>query len=353
MTSKERIKLVLNHMEADRIAIHDALWKTTVKRWQGEGLDEFVEPYDYFDYEMTSIYTDMTFQLPQKTIEETDEYIITQESNGSIRKNWKNQMSTPECIDFLIKDRKTWEEYKPRMNMNGTRINWDGTKNIYDMANERDKFLTFNCGAGYNQIQSMVGSERLLIAIVEDPEWIKDIMETMTNLIIAVAEELMSIYEFDGLFFYDDMGYRNASLFSPASYKEIFFPYHKKIWGFFNANKMPVILHSCGCVKELIPMFIEAGLTCLQPLEVKAGMDLIELKKMYGEKLAFMGGIDARKMKDPDPRVIEDEIQGKIMFAKKGGGYIYHSDHSIPDDVSFPQYCRVIELVKKYGTYKQ
>jgi len=41
------------------------------------------------------------------------------------------------------------------------------------------------------------------------------------------------------------------------------------------------------------------------------------------------------------------------MFAKKGGGYIYHSDHSIPDDVSFPQYCRVIELVKKYGTYKQ
>src|SRR3990167_4873122 len=98
-------------------------------------------------------------------------------------------------------------------------------------------------------------------------------------------------------------------------------------------------------------MFIEAGLTCLQPLEVKAGMDLVELKKNYGEKLAFMGGIDVRKMSNPDPKVIEDEIKTKVTFAKKGGGYIYHSDHSVPDDISFPQYCRVIDLVRKYGSY--
>ena len=106
-----------------------------------------------------------------------------------------------------------------------------------------------------------------------------------------------------------------------------------------------------GRVSELIPGLLEAGLDCLQPVEVKAGMDLVELKKQYGDSLAFMGGIDVRCMADPDPTAIEQEIATKIPAAKKGGGYIYHSDHSVPDNVSFEQYQRTIELVHQYGTY--
>ena len=351
MTSKERITLALSHKEADRIAIHDSPWFTTVRRWHKEGLPEYVEPQDYFNYEMEGIGADTSFQLSSKVIEETDDYTITRGSNGATYKNWKNQTSTPECVDFLIKDRKIWEEYKPRLAMNKTRFDWITAKNTYEKARDKGRFLTFSCAAGYDYIQTMVGSERLLIAIASEPDWVKDMMKSITDLVISAAEEIMSVFKLDGIFFYDDMGYRNASLFSPAAYKEIFFPYHKKAWGFFKSKSLPVILHSCGCVKGLIPMLIEAGLTCLQPLEVKAGMDLIELKKNYGEKLAFMGGIDVRKMRHPDPDVIEEEIKSKITFAKKGGGYIYHSDHSIPDDVSFEQYCRVMELVKKYGSY--
>ena len=56
-------------------------------------------------------------------------------------------------------------------------------------------------------------------------------------------------------------------------------------------------------------------------------------------------------MADPDPRVIEEEIASKIPIAMKGGGYIYHSDHSVPDNVSFEQYSRVIELVREHGKY--
>ncbi len=114
---------------------------------------------------------------------------------------------------------------------------------------------------------------------------------------------------------------------------------------------MPTILHCCGYVKELIPHLIEVGLDCLQPLEVKAGMDVRELKEKYGDKLSFMGGIDVRAMANPDPNIIEEEIRSKFEVAKKGGGYIYHSDHSIPNNVSFKQYKRVMELVKKYGKY--
>jgi uroporphyrinogen decarboxylase len=64
-----------------------------------------------------------------------------------------------------------------------------------------------------------------------------------------------------------------------------------------------------------------------------------------------MGGIDVRAMAADDPRVIEEEIRRKFEVAKVGGGYIYHSDHSVPNNVSFEQYKRVMELVRKYGQY--
>ncbi|MBI3990548.1 MAG: hypothetical protein HY350_00205, partial [Candidatus Omnitrophica bacterium] len=341
----------LRHKEADRVAIHDAPWFTTVRRWKKEGMPEFAEPQDYFNYEMETVHADTSFQFPAKVIEETSEYTITQGRYGEMRKNWKNQTSTPECIDSLVKDRKTWEEYKPRLSMNKTRFDWITAKGAYEKAREKGRFITFSGAAGYDYIQTVIGSERALIAIAEEPAWIKDMMKSIIDLLISVAEEWVSVFEFDGVFFYDDMGYRNASLFSPSAYREIFLPYHKRICDFFKGKGLPVILHSCGCVKGLIPMLIEAGFTCLQPVEVKAGMDLVELKKDYGDNIAFMGGIDVRKMSNPDPCVIEEEIRRKITVAKKGGGYIYHSDHSVPDDISFAQYRKVMELVLKYGAY--
>lgn len=73
-------------------------------------------------------------------------------------------------------------------------------------------------------------------------------------------------------------------------------------------------------------------------------MDVCELKREVGDRLAIVGNIDARKMADPDPRVIEEEIRTKFTIAKQGGGYIYHSDHSVPPTVSFAQYRQVMAL---------
>ena len=80
-------------------------------------------------------------------------------------------------------------------------------------------------------------------------------------------------------------------------------------------------------------------------------MDVRELKAEFGDRMAFMGGIDVRLMSDPNPALIEAEIASKFEVAKKGGGYIYHSDHSIPNTVSFAQYQHVLALVRKYAGY--
>ena len=112
-----------------------------------------------------------------------------------------------------------------------------------------------------------------------------------------------------------------------------------------------IVADGFGNFNEVVPELIEIGWDCLQPLEVKAGMDVIQLKREYGDKIALMGGIDVRVMADGTDEELEDEIGKKITIAKENGGYIYHSDHSVPDNVSFPRYRRVIELVHQYGSY--
>jgi len=351
MTSRERVLMALNHQEPDRVPIQDGPWATAVTRWRNEGLD--TDPSSYFGYEMVSQGSDTSLQLPFETVEETDEYTVVKNTNGALVRNWKHQTSTPEMIDFTIKDRKTWEEYKPRMTYNESRIDLNNGLKHNQEIRQGDKYLSFSGALGYDKTQGIIGSEALLMAMLDDPDWVADMFMAGVEVMIQNAEEMMaSGYVFDGAFLFDDMGYRNGTLFSPADYRELLFPAHKRACDFFKSKNFPIILHSCGCVQAFIPDLIEAGFTCLQPLEVKAGMDVIELKKNFGDKLAFMGGIDVRKMAHPDPDVIEEEIRTKVGITKIGGGYIYHSDHSVPDNISFQQYCRVIELVRQYGTYE-
>ncbi|NLC55236.1 MAG: hypothetical protein GX774_00180 [Armatimonadetes bacterium] len=352
MTSQERVLLALRRQEADRVPIHDTPWGTTEERWHREGMPEGQSSYDYFGFEIRGYWGDNSLQLERKVIEETDDYIIATDGNGATMKNWKHRTTTPELVDFLIKSRAIWEEYKPRRAYNDRRVDWSGARAAYDDARAKGLFFYLGWGPGFTQVCDMVGPERLLIAMVEEPEWAKDMFMTDAQVCVAIAEEMMARgFDFDAGWIFDDLGYKHKGFFSPAMYRELLMPAHKLICDCFKSRGKPMLLHSCGYVTEFMPLFIECGFDCIQPLEVKAGNDLIALKKQYGEWLCFMGGIDVRAMADPDPRVIEREIATKLPAAKQGGGYIFHSDHSVPDNVSFAQYQRVMELVAEYGRY--
>jgi len=353
MTSRERVLLALRHKEADRVAISDGPWGTTVERWRKEGLPQDKSPGEYFGYEFGGVGFDGSMRMTGETIEETERYKIYTTADGAIRKSFKDHESTPELVGFTITTREKWNEHKERLAWDRSRVDWENGPKSCREQRERGLFVTISGVIGYDRVQAILGSPNLLMAMVDDPEWVKEMFDTVADLFVAGLEEMIAGgFEFDGAFLYDDMGYRNATLFSPAAFRELSMPGHRRCYEAAHAHGLPTLLHSCGNVKAHIPALIEAGLDCLQPLEVKAGMDLIELKKNYGEKLAFMGGIDVRAMANPDPSVIEKEISTKIPVAKKGGGYIYHSDHSVPDNVSFQQYCRVMDLVKQYGSYQ-
>ena len=94
---------------------------------------------------------------------------------------------------------------------------------------------------------------------------------------------------------------------------------------------------------------IEIGVDALNPLEVKAGMDAKRVKKEYGDKLVLHGGINAVNWSKPD--AILAEIEEKVPVLKENGGYIFGSDHSIPNDVPLENMKLIIEAAKKAGSY--
>jgi uroporphyrinogen decarboxylase len=352
ITPRERVRKVLAHQEADRIPIHDSPWAATVTRWRREGLPDGIAPEEYFGYEIRLFGADLTPQYPVRVLERSEEYIVESTPYGGVRKNHRDYSTTPELIDYGIKTREDWEAAKRRLQPSYTRVDWVTLKQNYERARSEDLYLTYSAVTGYDLCQAYIRSDVLLPLLITDPDWIRDIAETQADMVIEMARILMQEgYRFDAAFLFNDMGYRSGPFFSPRTYRQVFKPADKRMFDFFHSHDMKVILHSCGNVKMLIPDLLEIGLDCLQPLEVKAGMDLVELKREYGRDLAFMGGIDVRAMNDPDPAVLEREIATKVTAAKVGGGYIYHSDHSVPNNVSFQQYCRVLELVHRYGQY--
>jgi len=346
--------MTIDHQEADRVPIVDNIWQATADRWRKEGLPSGIEPVDYFGFEMVGYGSDTTPQFKEEVIAIDDEYITERDSYGGTIKNHRDYTTTPLIIDYPCKSRDEWDKLKPRLVPSDRRVNWVSDLRGNQRERSLGKYITFNAIVGYDKLQKYVASERLLRAVLREPEWIKDMYRVDTDLVTAMCDRMIDGgFHFDGAFLFCDLGYRHGPFFSPRHYEDQLHPIFKELCDFFHDRDMQVILHCCGNVKELIPYFIDAGIDCLQPLEVKAGMDVIELKEEFGDQISFMGGIDVRLMNLDDPAPIEKEIREKVSAAKVGGGYIYHSDHSIPNTVSFKNYQRVIELVRRYGKYRQ
>lgn len=352
MTSYERFKCVYDHKEPDRIPMHESPWGPTVARWHKEGLPHGVGVGAFFGFDnIAGIGVDNGPRYPTRVVEDTEDYVISTSAWGATMKNWKRTASVPEFIDFIIKDQKSWEETKARMTPTRDRVNWEHLKQNYPKWREQGAWIQAGAWFGYDIFASWnVGTERMLMAMVAEPDWCAD----MFNHALSVNLDLLDMvweegYKFDCLSYPDDLGYRNGIFFDLDTYREVLKPAHKRSCDWAHERGVKVMLHSCGNILELIPDLIDAGFDGLNPLETKAGMDVIELKEKYGSDLVLDGGIDVRKMTDGIE--IEEEIRTKITAAKEGGGYIYHSDHSVPDSVSFSDYCRVMELVRYYGKY--
>ena len=352
LTTHERMTCVYNHEEPDRLPMHDGPWGSTVARWRREGLPEGVSPAAFFGWDnFAGFGNDNSPRFPVETVEETEEYVIHTTAWGATMKNWRTRGGVPEFLGFRIKDRDTWAEAKARMTPSEDRIDWAALAENYPKWKASGAWISGSAWFGYDVFASWhVGYEPFLIALADDPEWCRDMIETALDLNLAMLAMAWDRgYRFDVVRWPDDMGYRNGLLFSVNTYRQVVKPAQKRMIDWCHDRGIKAMLHSCGNIMALIPELIEIGLDALNPLEQKAGMDVFELKGKWGDRLVLEGGIDVRNM--TDGAKIEEEIRTKFEVLKPGGGYIFFSDHSVPENVSFADYCRVMELVRYYGRY--
>jgi len=353
MTSYERFRCMYEHREADRVPIIDSPWGATIERWRREGMPQDADWVDFFGADRTAtIHVDNSPRYPVRTVEETDEYTVRTTGWGATLKNWKHAASTPEFLDFTIKDPDSWREAKARMTPTRDRVNWDHLRENYPRWRREGRWITGGLWFGFDVTHSWtVGTERLLMALATDPEWCVDMFNHFLDVNIALLDMVWEEgYTFDCVSWPDDMGYKGHQFFSLAMYRDLLKPVHARAIEWAHSKGIYAHLHSCGDVRPLVPELVEIGLDALNPLEVKAGMDPLALKKEFGDRLVLHGGINAVLWTEPEK--IEAEMRRLVPALKEGGGYIFSSDHSVPSAVSLEDFRRIIELAKELGAYE-
>jgi uroporphyrinogen decarboxylase len=352
LSTHERIARMFAHQDADRIPVLDSPWEATIERWQSEGMPKDVDYQDYFDLDHISVISvDSSPRFPVQTLEQTDEYRVHTTSWGATLKDWKHAGGVPQFLDFVIKDPNSWQKAKARMLPSRDRIDWASLDRNYKLWRGRGDWVQGLLWFGFDVTHSWtVGTERVLLALVEDPEWLSDVFNTMLDVNIALLEMVWDAgYTFDSIMWYDDMGYKHNQFFSLRTYRQLLKPVHKRAVDWAHAKGIKAHLHSCGDIRPFVPELVDIGVDALNPLEVKAGMDPLQIKQQFGDKLVLHGGINAVLYNDLE--ALEAEMRRVIPAVKQNGGYIFSSDHSVPSSVSLDAFRHIIELAKELGAY--
>ena len=309
---------------------------------QGMGLDEDVRR--YFDMDQTQRVVDVNLlfypMFDIKIEEDTDDKMIFWDIDGVQKIFLKESGMMPSGNVWPLVTSSDWGRIKEeRLSMKYIRErlpeNWDELIPEY-------KSRDYPLGIGglpfgvFGTLAHIMGYENLFLAYYTEPEMVKDILQTFTNLWIALIAEIQKDVQLDFIQFWEDISMNTGSMVSRDTIKEFMVPYYKQIIDFGKENGIKVFfVDTDGDCMGIIDLFIESGCNAMYPFEVHAGMDVLEVRKKFPE-LAVCGGIDKFAVSYGEKKV--DEILMHAQEVLKLGGYIPHGDHLVPVDVSFDDF---------------
>ena len=355
--SRERIQKILKREIPDRVGLDESFWGDTMKAWVPQGYPAGAPPHQVFGLDMIrgGGFNLVGFTGRREVLEETDEWVLAKDANLATMRNWKSRAGTPEHIDFEVRNGETWRATGLRDAFRAfqpERINLEALARAKETARKEDRFFVLTFAEIFELGKNVAGHVNMCIGMIEEPEWIHDMFGAFADMIIGCCQYAFERIGLpDGVMIFGDMGFKAKPFISLPMHNELVLPHNRKIIHYLKAKGLPVIFHSCGFYEPLVPGFIESGIDMLQAMEVKAGVDLRRLKPLYGDKIGFEGNVDVRALESNDLARVEEEVRVKVLCGKEGGGYIFHSDHSIPHSVQLKTYEFALECAKKYGAY--
>jgi len=277
------------------------------------------------------------------------ETIVRREPDGIIKRVRKHGVSMPQFLKFPVESRKDWEEIKWRLDPT-VEERYEAFRKEAKWLRGRDHVLRFGVCGAYGHPRNLFGEENLAYIYYDDPKLLHEIMENWVELYIGIADHICPLLDFDYVFMWEDMAYKTGPLISPRLVREFMLPYYKQLIQHLRSRHGIDIflLDTDGNPEVLLPIFIEAGINVLIPLEIAAGTEPLPIREKYGEQLALMGGIDKRALTG-DKETIKREVMRKVPAMLESGGYIPGVDHAVPHDVPFENYCYFVELLRELG----
>ncbi len=358
-TRRETIRQLLNHQVPERIGLNEFFWPHLLDNaWKAQGVqdEDYVRRFD-LDYE-SATWWNTPGPRPDlaNTITEGDDWIIAQDAWGARTKTWKHKAGVPEHVGFTCTSEAVWrKEFREQLLAIDVRTTVDASLVASELARIRadDRFAVYSGKFLFEDLRAIWGDVCMLEALALEPDWVRDFAEVVTTKHLELWDYLFrTAGRPDGMHLYEDLGYTRGPFCSPRMHRDLIMPHHRRLIGFFKEHGLPVVVHTCGDFRPHLPALVEAGADCIQAMEAKTGMHVVELAKQWKDKLTFMGNLDIRAFESGDRTRIREECLGKLNGMKQlRAPWIFMSDHSIPPSVQVADYEYALSLYREHCRY--
>jgi uroporphyrinogen decarboxylase len=366
MNDRERFRATMHYQPRDRSPILDfGYWPETLVVWHDQGLPKDIseEGGRYFhgffgtDFpirrapSLTGIQEGLVPRFEEVVLEDRGDHEVVQQEDGVRVLRRKFMSSIPKPLAHLLVDRVSWRRhYKPRLDPDHPDRypqDWEERVKIWTDS-DRDYPLVLPGGSLYGWLRNWMGLEELSYVVYDDPALFEEMVTCVADCIYGTLERVLQTGgQFDACAMWEDMCYNAGPLLSPWHFKQYLVPHYRRITDLLHRHGVDVIWVDCdGQIELLIPLWLEAGVNCMFPIEVGTwGADPVRYRREYGQDLLMMGGFDKRILAGPKEG-IEAEVR-RLMPLVEPGGFIGFCDHLVPPDVPLDNYMYYLETVRE------
>lgn len=365
----ERVIAALEHREPDRVPVGEFFWTNFLRRAKAElNVGDDFDPYRHWDLDVVVINPNMDPHITGiQVLQDTPERKVVKTGFGATIERC-GTYPMPNFMDFDTKtceqmeafefgdpkdQRRYFEAIDDQINSVADALNL-GLPSYIDRVNAyADDFCVFGSVCDpHEMIWRIMGTENVLTKLAEEPTRMAKFIERLGDFLVGIVDGQVAAAagELSGIYIWGDIAYDQGMFFSPQYWRDVYKPQLKRICEAAHKAGLKTIYHGCGNASEVFEDMIEAGVDAYNPLEAKASLDVVALKRHFGRRWAFNGNINVQVLETNDREKVRREVVTKLNAAK-GGGFILQSDHSIPDNVDPSTYDYMMQIVREYGKY--
>lgn len=300
-----------------------------------ELVDDWVRPLLGMDSYLAKFPFDLSPGFAKETIEDTVHHRTFKDSYGLIIQQVKENAATHHTVEYPIKTVEDFNRYKEQYNTAdyAERLPAPLEQLRRGLSNRSYPVRLGGNPYGFTFFPRMLmGEVGYLTALYDAPGLIHDINRFYLDFVKQYWGPILGEIGIDCVFILEDIAYRNGSMISPEQFREFALPYTEEFVSFAKGKGVSQVFVDCdGLIDELLPLWIEAGVTGIFPIE--AVNDIVEIRKKY-PALNLLGGVDKRPLINGSREDIDREL-GRIGPLLPEGGYIPHIDHAVPQDISW------------------